>query len=328
MFKIKNNVFYLKRILNIKFNKNIFENSTNTNTNKLYGVNTNNPFNNTSSFNKLTKFNFCLDEKDNKNIKRYEYDYEAPEDSNFEYKSKIKRFLNLLSALFLFSYCFYYFFLQKLNILTKKRELYLINEFFEVKLNNYFSNKIQKIFENYIFNHDNKDIDFVLKVYKRILQKNKIPFRNIDKYKIFIIQSETLGCFILKNGDIFISNRLIDFCKKNENYLSFFISSELAFLAMELNTKRIFEIWLHKKKEKSKHLKKTFYETDDLPSFSLMDKKQKQLEYFNRFLLYYPESIVSNYFLEKEVMKIALKLLVKSEYDILEVKIFFYFLGN
>jgi hypothetical protein len=286
----------------------------------------------------LLRFNFCEkinskenetnNEKESEDLykKRYEYDYESPQDSNYEYKSKMKRFFNLIISILLFSYGFYYFFLQKMNLLTKKMELYFINEYFELKLTNYFSKKIQIIFGDYIFNHQYKDINFVLNVYKNLLKKNKIPYENIKKENIFIIQSESLGCLLLKNGDLFITNRLIDFCKENKNYLGMFISSELAYQAMGLNTHRILKIWFEKKKENSKHLKKSLYQTDYLPSYSLMDKRQRQLEYFNKYLLFYPESIILTYFEEKEILKVALKILNKAEYDIIEVIKFLFIL--
>jgi hypothetical protein len=354
-FKNKNKLTFLKKIANtnlktkfdtnkpnnIPIKKNLIQNSLNLLNSKSLSFTHSYTYSKIKTTNKLNKlrFNFCEKinteekEKDNKtgkgvnnenenievNKKRYEYDYESPEDSNYEYKSKIKRFLNSLIGFVLFSYGFYYFFLLKMNLLTKKRELYLLNEIFELKLTNYFSKKIQKIFEDYIFNHQYKDMNFVIKVYKNLLKKNKIPYEKINIENIFIIQSESIGCIVLKNGDLFITNRLIDFCKENENYLGMFISSELAYQAMGLNTKRIFKIWLNKKKENSKHLKKTLYQTDYLPSYSLMDKRQRQLEYFNRYLLYYPESIILNYFEEKELLKIALKILNRAEYDILEV---------
>ena len=317
MFKLKNNVFSLKRILNIKFNGNI----NNYSLEYVSRIQISKSLLNTTT---PIKFNFCekinKEEKEDLNKKRYEYDYEAPEDSNYEYKSIIKRFLNLMIRICLFSFGLYYFFFQKINLITKNRELYLLNEYFEIKVTNYLSKKIQNIFENYIYHHEHKDVEFVIKVYKILLKNNKIPFEKIDRFNIFIIQSESLGCFILKNGDLFISSRLIEVCKNNENYLAMFISNELAYQAMGKNSKRIFKIWLHKKKEKSNFLKKVLYKGDDLPSFSLLDKKQKQLEYFNRFLLFYPESIVLNYFEEKEVLRLALKLINNSEYDILEVK--------
>ena len=245
--------------------------------------------------------------------KRYEYDYDAPEDSSFEYKSKLKKFIYFLFHLGLFTYGFYLVFLRKLNQLTQKRELYFINENIELKISNKLSKKIQNIFQHYIYKHDTEENILILKIYKNLLEKNNIKCDNLNKNNIFIIESESLGSFLLKNGDLFISSRLIDITQKNENFLAFFISCEIANQAMGLNSCRLFNIFFNMKTEK------IFNKTEEIPIFSIIDKKFKELEYYNSCLLFYPDSVVMNYFKEKELMKIALKLLHSSGYDIFEV---------
>lgn len=311
MFKIKNNEILLKGLWKSRNNKTYLL--------KIKAYSKRLFLNNFS-------FNFCekIKNKEESTInKRYEYDYEAPEDSNYEYVSKIRKYLDLLIRICLFSFGFYYFFLQKMNILTKKREPFLLNQLIELKASNFFSKKIQEIFKNYIYLHEHIDVQRVLHVYKQILNSNKIPSSKINQNNIFIIQNDSIGCLILKNGDLFISSRLVEICNKNENHLAMFIANELAFQAMGLDTRRMLKIYFHKKQEKSKFLSKVLYQGNELKTFSFVEKKEKQLEYFNRFLLFYPESIILNYFEEKEILKVALKFIKNSNYDLLEVFLFF-----
>lgn len=310
MFKIKNNVNLIKAFSK-SFKKQIINKYTFINFRQK-----------SSSLNKILSFKFTTnsDNKEENSIsKRYEYDYESPEDSNFEYISKLKKYLDILLRLLLLSFGFHYFFLQKINIITKKKEPYFLNDFLELRISKYFSKKIQKIFENFIYIHEHPDALKVLSVYKNLLQSNKIPSDYLSEKNIFIVHSEAIGCFILKNGDLFISSRLVEICKKNENYFAMFIANELAFQAMGLDTKRMLKIYINRQMEKSKFLKKVIYQGNEIISLNLFEKKEKQIEYYNRFLLFYPESIILNYFEEKEILKVALKFIKNSEYDLLEV---------
>lgn len=283
---------------------------------------------NSRSLFKLNSKQFCeksKNESDNNNnseehIKRYNYEYENPENLDFEYKSKLKNLLMLFFSISLFSFGFYLFFLRKLNLTTKNYQFYFLNQYFELKIASYVSNKIQKIFAHYIHKHESEYALEALEVYKTLLTKNNlinVSKSKITKENIFVIESEALGCFMLKNGDLFVSSRLIDVCKTNENYLAFFLSCEIAFQAMGLDSKRILKIFFDLK-SKNSILKTKETEDQEMPRFSLADKKKKELEYYNRFLLFYPESLVLNYLQEKELLKIALRILNKAEYDVSE----------
>lgn len=268
---------------------------------------------------------FCENNKkesdnNDEHIKRYNYEFEAPENSDFEYKSKLKSLMMLLLSIGLFSFGIYIFFLRKLNLITKNYQFYFINEYFELKLASYISNKIQKIFSHYIYKHESDYSLYALEIYKNLLDKNNTIKSNknfISKENIFIIESEALGCFMLKNGDLFISSRLIEICESNPNHLAFLIACEIAFQAMGLDSNRILKIFFDLR-SKDSILKNKEKENQELPRFSLADRKKKDLEFYNRFLLFYPESIVLNYLEEKEVLKIALRILHKSDFDVFD----------
>jgi len=337
MLKIKNNVNSLfiknKIIFNLKRNILIINQIQKTNKFIL----------NRNLISNQIKFSLCENTKSNnennnsnntendQNIKRYSYEYEAPENSDFEYKSKLKRIFMFLFHFSLFSLGIYIFFFRKLNILTKKYELYFLNESLETKIATFISKKIQKIFENYIQKHDSEDALFVYDIYKFILEKNGIVNNKtnslIKNENIYVIQSENLGCLILKNGDLFISSRLVDLSKNNPNYLAFFISCELAHQAMGLESKRIFKIIFDIKTQNSILRQKIKNQEDeDLPKYSLSEKKFRELEFYNRYLLFYPESVIMNYLEEKELLKIALRILHKTnldKFDAIEVMKFF-----
>ncbi len=278
----------------------------------------------------LTKFNlnfFCENSKkesDNNNndnhIKRYNYEYEAPENLDFEYKSKLKNFVILLFSICLFSFGFYIFFLRKLNLLTKKYHFYFLTEYFELKIASFISNKIQKIFSHYIYKHESEFALQALDVYTILLNKNNFlntTTNKIEKENIFVIESEALGCFMLKNGDLFISSRLMEVCQSNPSHLGFFIASEIAFQAMGLDSSRILKIFFDLKSINSVVRYKD-KENQELPKFSLADSKKKDLELYNRFLSFYPESVVLNYLEEKEVLKIVLRILHKADFNVCE----------
>jgi hypothetical protein len=56
-------------------------------------------------------------------------------------------------------------------------------------------------------------------------------------------------------------------------------------------------------------------EDEELPRYSLFERKFKELQSYNKYLLFYPESIIMNYLEEKELLKIALRILNKSNID-------------
>lgn len=251
--------------------------------------------------------------------KRYNYEYEAPENLDFEYKSKIRKAIRFLISLGLFTFGFYVFFLRKLNLITKQYQFYFLNEFFELKVANFFSKRIQKIFSHLIYKHESENALYALDVYKSLLEKNQILNNNlISKENIYVIESDALGCFMLKNGDLFITSRLINVCINNPNHLAFFIACEIAFQAMGLNSSRIIKILFEILNGENSMIRNRDIVKQDLPKFSLADKKKKELDYYNRFLLFYPESVILNYLEEKEVLKIALRILHKANFNIYE----------
>lgn len=259
-------------------------------------------------------------ENNDQDIKRYNYEYEAPEKSDFEYKSKLMSLLKFLFSFGLFSFGFYIFFLRKLNLITKNYEFYFLNEFLELKLASYVSKKIQKIFAHYIYKHESEYVESALEIYKVLLEKNQMLNKSnylIAKENIFVIESEALGCFMLKNGDLFVSSRLMQVCQSNPNHLAFFISCEIAFQAMGMDSNRILKIFFDLQ-SKNSILSNKDREENELPRFSLADKKKKDLEFYNRYLLFYPESVVLSYMKEREVFKIALRILHKAGFDVLE----------
>lgn len=320
MLKLKNNVNSLLR-----------KNKTFLSSNKKYLSIFSNYTNKKALLNKHSilkpnKMYFCSNDtkKESENsdpdIKRYNYEYEAPENSDFEYKSKLYTLFKLLFSLGLFSFGFYIFFLRKLNLITKNYEIYFLNEYLELKIASYFSKKIQQIFEHYIYKHESEHALCALEIYKTLLENNQMLKNTnnlIAKENVFIIESEALGCFMLKNGDLFVSSRLMEVCQSNPNHLAFFLSCEIAFQAMGLDSNRILKIFWDLRTQNS-YLRQKDNKEEELPRFSLADRKKKDLEFYNRYLLFYPESIVLNYLEEREVFKIALRILHKAGFDVFE----------
>jgi hypothetical protein len=320
MLKLKNNVysFLLKNINNLSFDKSQMK--------LISTINSKKPIKSDSNYIiRLNYKSFCDKNFKNENqnndpdIKRYNYDYEAPENLDFEYKSKLQTALKFLFSLSLFSFGFYMFFLRKINLTTKKHQFYFLNEYLELKIASYVSNKIQKIYAHYIYKHESENAQYALEIYKTLLNKNQILNQNkISKENIFIIESEVLGCFMLKNGDIFVSSRLIDVCVSNPNHLAFYLSCEIAFQAMGLDSGRILNIVFDLLNSKDSMIRNRDSEDQELPKFSLADNKKKELEFYNKFLLFYPESVVLNYLEEKEVLKIALRILHRANFNVYE----------
>ena len=68
--------------------------------------------------------------------------------------------------------------------------------------------------------------------------KNKIDLK-ISPEKVFVIDSLSIAAFINKNGDLFISDRILELSDKNENEIALFIGTEITSNLMEKFTSRI-----------------------------------------------------------------------------------------
>jgi hypothetical protein len=246
-----------------------------------------------------------------KNDSRYNYEYESPQEQNINLKTIAQKFLKIVFKVSVFCYFFKWIFFSKFNDLTKQYNTYFINESIEFKLNNYFSKKIQKFLENYIYRTDTDEAQLVYKIYDKILKDNKIKFTNqISPENIYVIESPSIGAILLKNGDLFISNRVLQLANNNEDEIAFFISCEIAHLLSEKVSNRFTHILLDQFYQPQLPLK---IQSNDFLTF-----KRESIESINKYLVFYPESHF-NFFEEIDMCRIALKLLKNSGYDLQQV---------
>ena len=175
--------------------------------------------------NRKITYNFCT-KNNTDNFKRYDNDYEAPENNEFDIKTIIERVSIFLIKVFSTSIMIYFIFFKKFNELTKEREIYFINESWENWLSNKVSKRLQTKFYNEIYREDSEENERVNKIYNELLEKNKIKVINT---KVFVLKLPNIGCFLLKNGDLLISSSLLDLAKNDEE-IAFMIAHEISII--------------------------------------------------------------------------------------------------
>jgi hypothetical protein len=247
-----------------------------------------------------------------KNDQRYFYEFESPENQYINFKSFKKRLFKMLIIISGISALFFYFFLKKYNKLAKRKQIYFLTEELDVKLSEYASKVIQTLFKYYLFRHDSEDTKMVFRIYKKILEDNKVKISNdITAKNVFVVDSISIGAFLFKNGDLFLSEKILDISNRNENEIALFIATEVASNLMDKTTERILKYFLNEIIIKSEN-------KNDIPKLTFVGYKMKFFERFNKYLYFYPESLVSTVFEESEIIRLSLKLLNNSKFNLVE----------
>jgi hypothetical protein len=259
---------------------------------------------------KLTRKNFSTSGE--KEDLRYNYDFESPEKQEVDLKTIGYRFMKkflIFSSIISFTYILLF---RKYNNLAKRNQFYIINEKIELKISDQVSKFLKSKLANSIYKQDTEETNLILKIYKKILQENKINLCDkISIKNIYIIDSISFGAFLNKNGDLFISNRIIELAEGNEDEIALFIAVEIANILLGSFSNRVIKFFIYDYFLPDKdvtHMKTRNFFTHN------MDKLNK----YNRFLLFYPESVVSNYYEEVEVIHQAVKLLNRTGYNVFQ----------
>ena len=135
----------------------------------------------------------------------------------------------------------------------------------------------------------------------------KIKCKLEEKRLIFVINSPSIGAFLLNNGNLFVSDRIILMSDFNENEIALFLSTEISSLLMDQFGIRAYEI-----------IKEKYYKNEINNSKESIYKRE-DLNYVNKFLLFYPECKYTNYYEDVEILKLSLRLLAKANFDITKV---------
>jgi len=268
-------------------------------------------------FMKISSFKFSdnLNNEESKCDQRYFHDFESPQSQAITTEKLSIRILKYSVIFSITLVLIYKYLFNKYNPLSKNSKLFLINDNFDTKLSEKASMKLKKILEHYIYKEDSEEVKTVLKIYKNLADKSKFPYSpNINN--IFVIHSVSIGAFLLKNGDFFISDRIIELANNKEDEIAFFIAAEMASTLMGNNTKRIFYYYILKHFGKYFKLEPT---NSKITQSKFSAFKRDSLNFFNYFLHFYPENIISTYYEEYEIMRLAFKLLNKADYDLLQV---------
>lgn len=273
----------------------------------------------------IPKKNFTDDSnKSQTSDQRYFHEFESPQAQTITVKTfgfKIAKFLLIISTMII---VIYKFLLHKYNVLSKNYKWYIINNYYDIKLSQSASDKLKNILEHYIYKKDCEETQLVFKIYKNLAEKNHFPFiPNINN--IYVVHFVSIGACLFKNGDLFISDRIIELANNNEDQIAFFISAEMASCLMDNVTKRILYYYLLKNYGKYLPVEA---KNAKITSFSFVGYKRDNLNFFNYFLHFYPENVISTYYEEYEIMRVAFKLMNKAEYNLDEVNIikFYYYL--
>ena len=244
------------------------------------------------------------------NDKRYDYNYEAPEQQEINFKTIGFKFLKFILIVLLGFNVLKWLLFMKYNKVSKTYQVYFINELFEMKLADFVSHKLQKVLEHQIYKTNSEEGALVYKIYKKLLEGNKISL-NITQENVFLIDSISYGAFMNKNGDLFISNKLIELANNNEDEVAFFLAIELVSNFTGKFFERVLKYFLLEKVLPDYDVTKM-----RLRSFSshYIDKLNK----YNRFLYFYPESNISNYYEEMNMISLALKLLKQGGFNVFQ----------
>jgi hypothetical protein len=284
---------------------------------------------------KCNRFNFC--EKINSNSttnqeantntennsqNRYLYEFESPETQDVNLKSATEKYSYILLKLIILSFGIYFILLKKYNPISKHRELYFINEYSECKFFDFVTKKIIKRYQHYIFKQDSEECEKVYNICKNLIEKNNLPTGFIKKEQIYIIDSPSIGALLSKNGDLLISYRVLELSNQLDDEIAFFVAFELAHVLMGKSSYRFFKIIKENMNLKIKLASKKFKKEEIYQNF--LTKKFEELSLDNRFLYFYPESKISNYYEEIEIARVALNLLYKAGYNLDKV-IYIYF---
>ena len=285
------------------------------NINRKLTRNLNFSFNSKKIF-KLNKFKFC--EKTKNDDQRFYTEFETPEDQTIKLMKFGYKILIIAFKFSVVSGLLYYCFFSKYNNVSKKKRLYFINEMCEIKLAKVVSNKIKEYFKYYIYIKEGEETELIYKIYRHLLEKNSIKIP-ITKDNVNVIESPSIGAFLSKNGDLFISKRIIELADNKEDEIAFFIAAEIASVLRGDFTYRIFKCV-------ESIVQKTFSEESVVKSTNIITSKRNFLNSFNKFLFFYPECVFTTLYDEVELMRLTLKILNKAEYNLVEVILFLIYL--
>lgn len=268
---------------------------------------------------------FCekiKDQEDNTkpidDFKRYDHDYESPENKEFSFKTLIERISIFLIKVSTVTLIIYFSFLKKYNEVSKERELFFINENCENWLANKISAKLQHHFYNYIYKEESEESLRINEIFANLLNKNKITVKN---KKVFVVKIPNIGCFLLKNGDLFISSNLIDFAV-NDDELSFFIAQEISLIVNGKFFLRIVKSYINYNFFNS--FLGTFFTRGEVDSgkSDYSENKMSKFMKLNILLNFFPENPNLTYFEQVSLFKATLKLLKNAEIDLNKVNNF------
>lgn len=252
---------------------------------------------------------FSTDDKGN----RYTYDYESPEDQNVYIRSLANKFLKFGFITLALSTIIYRFFLKKFNPISKEYNLYLVNEKFELIFANRVSKYMQELFKHEIYSRDTSEVDIVFKIYKNLLDKNKVIFsKELTKENIFIVDSPLIAAFMLKNGDLYISSRIVELSSENEDEIGMLIAAELSHVLMGKSTNRIINYYIYDRTSQFFERHKSNY----IERNTIQQLKLSEIHKLARGIYFYPDSKVSSLYEEIEILNYSLKLLHNANFDL------------
>jgi hypothetical protein len=244
---------------------------------------------------------------------RYHYDYESPEQQDITLKSigyRIAQKIIILSSFILICYLTFF---RKYNKLAKRYQYYFINDKTEHIIADKVSVYLKKRFNHCIYKQDqeSEEVKIVFKIYENILRENRISLlEKISTQNIFIVDFISIGCFLNKNGDLFISNRILDLAD-NQDEIALFIGMEVANNLIGGYSNRILKFMIYE------YLFPDRYVTQ-MKTRSFLTHNIDKWTRYNRFLLLYPESVVGTYYEEVALIQQSLKLLNKAKYNVFQ----------
>jgi hypothetical protein len=245
---------------------------------------------------------------------RYHYDYESPEQHDISLKTigfRIAKKILIFSSVVLICYLILF---RKYNKFAKRYQYYFINDHVEQKIADKASIYLKNTFSHCIYKQDqqSEEVNLVFKIYEKILKENKISLeKSIDIKKIFIVDFVSFGAFLNKNGDLFISNRILDLAENREDEIALFIGLEISNNILGGFSNRILKFMIYEYLFPESHV--THMKTRNFLTHNI-DKWNR----FNRFLFLYPESVLGSYYEDVALIQQSLKLLNKAGFNVFQ----------
>ena len=175
----------------------------------------------------------------------------------------------------------------KFNEESKQYNLFFFNNSLNKLVARRISIYFQQLFATEIYKEETEEVERVKGMLGLLAIPNQI---RLPRGNIFVLRNNAYFCSLLENGDVFITDSLLEMC--NDDELSFFIASELAFFYRGELPNRV---WLAIKQRFTSAFAAFHHQNFD-DSLNFMSNKlttEKHSAWYLKLVNFYPESCIT-----------------------------------